>query len=400
MTLRSRLLLAYGYLVMLVFLAAGGAVLGFLHLSSGIDRVLEENFTSIRSAMEMLDILERQDSALLVALLEGKTAIEKGEERNTAFEESLEAAATNVTEDQESGTLIEIGRAYEAFDQAGAELLLQAPERPLAAYNARVLNLFFAAKESVRNLLRINQDAMIRAGRDARRQALQNGAWLGFFVILALVSLIFLSRSLQRDVLARLAELRNGTQAVIAGDTDRRLYDAGDDELALIARGVNRLLDDRQSTEARLRARLTTERRILLGLCHELVPEGALFDLSGDLVASGRALSQGGELPVATITQEIRAWQKSDRESPCSKADVRARNGGPRTSREGDLAPDTLSTLEHDGRTILLELLHDGAERPVGWLVREAASPPSSPTSKPTAEPTAKPTAQRERTAS
>ena len=59
-------------------------------------------------------------------------------------------------------------------------------------------------------------------------------------------------------------------------------------------------------------------------------------------------------------------------EAPGSPADARSHHGKPKAACGGDLAPHVAPTVEHEGRTLTLELLRDGAQRPVGWLVRAA----------------------------
>lgn len=196
MTLRLRLLLGYGYLVGLLLLATGSAMLGFFHLSESVDVILEENFNSITAAMRMLEALERQDSATLAALLEGRGEVPEMEAHEEAFLAALEAAEGNVTEEAERPLLERLRRDFMAYREARDRLLAAQPASPLRAYNTRVFPVFSTAKSQVFELLDLNHQAMVEADREARQAALQNGAWLGFLVAVALISLVFLSRAL------------------------------------------------------------------------------------------------------------------------------------------------------------------------------------------------------------
>lgn len=297
MSLRLRLLLGYGYLVGLLLLVAGSATLGFLHLSAGIDVVLEENFRSIQASMEMLEALERQDSETLAGLLEGVPRDEELAVHERTFVDALRIAQANVTEEDENEVLGRIRDAFESYRRSRDVLLAAPPDRPLAEYNRAVFPSFTAVKSGVLRLLEINQAAMVRAERQARSAAVQNGAWLGFLVLLALLSLILLSRVLQRQVLSRLNELREGIEAIAAGHGGRRLRETGNDELTLIARRTNELLDRHQKLEARTNARLAEERRLTVSLVDALGPGVAVFGLDGRCLIGSL---EGDEDAVAT----------------------------------------------------------------------------------------------------
>lgn len=337
MTLRVRLLLGYGYLVALLLLASGSAMLTFLGLSERFDAVLEEDFTGIQAAMDMLDSLERQDSVTLGALLEPDTRSEMAEFK-TKFDAALEALEGH----GESETLLLSGlrTAYDEYSRARDDLVAAQPQTPLAAYREEVLPRFQKVKSLARELLALHQRDLIDAGHYARETAIQSSAWIGFLVTVALVSLIFLSRALQGRLLARLLELREATRAIAAGDSRRRLRTAGKDELTVISRDINEILDRLQASEVRAQTRITQDRRLLNALVKHFGPRAALFSASGSRVA--------GELDGDfELEHEIAAWIRA--------ADADAEATPP-------TAPDGLA----------IERLRGLDDRTIGWLARQA----------------------------
>jgi HAMP domain-containing protein len=349
MTLRVRLLLGYGYLIGLLLLTAVSALLGFLRLSESVDVVLEDNYATIRASLDMLEALERQDSATLAALLEGdaETGMAAHEE---GFMEALGRAEGNVTEEAERPALTALRELFSVYRGERQALIAERPERPLRDYNERVFPAFQEVKHKVLQVLEINQQAMIEADRRAKATAVQNGAWLGFLVAVALVSLVFLSRALQRGLLARLDALRRGMAAIAGGDARRRLRADGQDELGRLGRHFNDLLDRLQATEARYQGRLAQERRALLGLVEALGGDGvAVYDASGRLLASGGA--SGSEPPVA-----VGRWI--------------GERGGEDGEAEGGGEQLTAGEVEAGGAVWRLERLTTARGRPSGWLAR------------------------------
>jgi len=348
MTLRTKLLLGYGYLVGLLLLAAGSAMLGFMSLSEGIDVVLENNYRSIRAAIDMMNALERQDSATLAALLddprrEGQAPFE------AAFSEALAVARGNVTETREPGILDTIARQYENYREARDGLVRERPERPLAAYQQRVSPEFSALKHTVLQLLEVNQEAMIDADRRARESAVRNGSWLGFVVAVALVSLVLLSRGLQRQILGRLTLLRREMAALAEGQTSRRLPVVGNDELDLISERVNHLLDRVQAVEAELGGKLGRQRQLALGLLAHQGEGVALFSLQGTLLGGDLAGGREAGLRVAEWIQE------RDLDPGAHLPEERA---------------GRVEAGEGVGLAVELVTFHG---RPLGWLVRPVA---------------------------
>jgi HAMP domain-containing protein len=299
MTLRFRLLFGYGYLVALVLVAAGSALLGFLQLSAGIGVVLEENVKSIGAAMRMIEALDGQHGGTLAALVEGRPPDAETAADDLAFRDALAVALANVTEEAEPDVLAAIERDYAAYRRACEELLAARPERPVGAYEAAAAPHYAAVRSGAFRLLDINHGAMVEADRRARRSALANGAWLGALVAVSLLSFGVLSRAIQRHILARLDHLRRGSEAVAEGETRRRLHDRADDELGRVAAAVNRLLDRLQQTAGRAGAEVRRERRLALALLASHGPGAAVFDTDGRLLA--------GEPAAATETR-VREW--------------------------------------------------------------------------------------------
>lgn len=248
MTLRARLLLGYGYLVALLLLVAGSAMLGFLGLSDRLQVAVEEGFRSAQTAT------------------------------------------------------------------TGAEA------------------------EALR------EQALLAAEEQAREAAIRSGTWLGFLVVVALVSLVFLSRALQRQILVRLEELRTGVGSIAAGK-HRRLREMGGDELGLIARNVNGLLDRYEELEARSRGRVSQERRLVLGLLGTAGEGAVLYDLSGSRLAGDTDLGAGDE--------KITTWIRDEGRGRAAAAE-----------------PVRQEIAVDDGTRVELELLLAPGARPAGWIAR------------------------------
>ena len=350
MTLRLRLLLGYIYLVVLLLVTAFSAVLGFLELSEGIDRVLEENFHSIHATTRMIETLERQDSATLTLLLDPQTGAEEMRALERSFLEALEQAESNITEAEETEVVGRLREDFGAYREARGALVAERPERPMRAYNERVFPAFSRVKSAAFELLDINHRAILEADRRARQTAVRSAAWLGFLVVVALVSLVFLSRILQERILGRLIDLRRVTEAIAAGDRKRRFPEGGKDELATVARAFNQALDQQAEISAEMRGLLGLERQLGLALVHYLGPDHLVIGLDGQTWVNTLAPGHRG------CRKEVSRWVTEE---------------GRRLLRDGPAKDGRVQQeIETASGSAELELLRVGGRRPIGWIAR------------------------------
>jgi methyl-accepting chemotaxis protein len=186
----------------------------------------------------------------------------------------------------------------------------------------------------------LNHRAMVEANQRAQRAARRQAALHGSLVVIALLSLAFLSQALGRGLLARLAELTSVVRAIAAGDTARRTVPGDGDELGVVARQINAMLDKVQQVESELAGRLQQDRQLLVALLRELPRPAALLSLSGRLVAS-----------------TLEAKDQDAVESVVAAIDGLAA-----------LTSDRLIERTAGRREVTLRLLEASGERPVGWL--------------------------------
>lgn len=286
MNLKTRILLGYGYLVSLLVIGAAAAALGFFELGDSIGRVLAENYESVRAATGMLEALERQDSAVLASLLGEDGAGDRLASSEESFTEALARARSNVTLAGEAASVDAIADSFAAYREARDRLVAEPPEQPLSAYRTETFPRFEEVKRRVFELLSANHRAMVVADREAQRQAARQALGYALLVTLALVSLGFLSREMQRRLLDRLTELAGVARAIAGGDRRRRAPEAREDELGVVARQLNAALDAQQEIEGQMRGRLAQQRQLVLGLLAARDAPAAVLTLAGDLVAS------------------------------------------------------------------------------------------------------------------
>ena len=310
MTLRTRILLGYGYLIGLLLLSVSVAAINSQRVAGNSKQVLERNIRNLTQAITMIEKLERQDSETLLALLQPTTGTSL-EDAERAFEAALASAddlsKTNV-DDEDRPTLASIRENFETYRKARAELLSRVYDDPLTAaedYRGPTQKALLLLKAELDDYVKRKTESLKQANDEASRSALEGAVLLGVMVTVALLSLGFLSRSLQRDVLGRLTEVGHVTEAIAAGDRRRRVRDFYQDELGLVARQLNAALDRQHELESQMQGRLLEQRRVLVGLMYQWPTPAGMIGIDGEIVAS--TLNVEDEAELHRLTPRVRA---------------------------------------------------------------------------------------------
>lgn len=287
MTLQTRLLLGYGYLVTLLVISAITAAIGFHDLADKLATDVERRIASRAAATALLAALERGDSATLTLLVEpaepARRLLASSDEAFLAAEKRLWQTAED---DRERELAAALAASFPPYREARDSLLAATGERPLRRYEREVAGRFATVRERVFSLLEHHTESAAAADRALEAEATRQAALHGLLVALALVSLGYLSRQLRHHVLDRLRDLLAVATAVAEGDHRRRARAGRDDELGVVSRQLNAALDARQRIADATSGRLAERREQILALLAAGHRPAALIGPGGELLAT------------------------------------------------------------------------------------------------------------------
>jgi hypothetical protein len=241
------------YLVLLAFVVGGTAILA--RMAPALDEVLSENVASVEASAEMLAALAQGDGSSSYAQRDFHTAFEH--------------ARANITEEGEAEL---IGRIETHMDGAFAG--------DPAARSATV--------EALIQLERLNVASMRKASEGARSLGGAGMAAIVMFASIAIVVGLRSRRRLYRSIVNAVVELSaTMRQATEAHDSLRRVSATQcATELALVADGVNRLLDERARRRGDEVGLSTIEKAALNRLLDRQSSPTMLVSRAGDLLAA------------------------------------------------------------------------------------------------------------------
>lgn len=267
------------YFVLGAFVIGGTALLA--RMAPALDEVLSENVASVEASVEMLAALAQDDVST--------------HETEREFREAFERARTNVTVDGESEL---IQRIESNMDLAFA-----------GDASAKVATI-----EALVELERLNVASMREASDGARKLGSAGTAAMLMFATIAIVVGIRGRRRVYRSIVNAVMEL-NATmrQAMEANDSMRRVSATQcATELAIVADGVNRLLDERARRRDDEVGLSTVEKAALNRLLDRQPQPTMLVSRGGELLAaSAEVLGSVHPERLASVVESVRAAREA-----------------------------------------------------------------------------------------
>ena len=115
-TFQKRMLIGHTITLALLAVTLVWAVANLVVLGQASDAILRENYKSILAAENMIDAIERQDSATLLVMLDyGQEGLAQFRENETHFLQWLGRAKDNITIPGEADILASIEGGYSAY---------------------------------------------------------------------------------------------------------------------------------------------------------------------------------------------------------------------------------------------------------------------------------------------
>ncbi len=242
-TLRAKILLGFGASLFIVALILILGIVLLLRLGRASDAILQENYLSTLAAENMINDIERQDSGLLLVLLNfPELGFKEMRESEVSFLMWLGRAKDNVTITGEQEIVAAIEKNYTLYLQEIQQLHLGSRDdgtRLASRYHDQVLPRFWTVRDACLKLRNLNHEVMFAASKRARRIA-EQAVWfisiIGTLTILGGISFsVMLAQRLSRPV----TEINQAVASLAQGNYGVQVPVQGRDELALLATAFN-----------------------------------------------------------------------------------------------------------------------------------------------------------------
>ena len=238
MKLKSKILLGYGLSLGLILLVGGWGISSLRRLGKASDAILRENYNSIVAAENTIEALERQDSAILLFLLENRDrGSQQFQNNQIEFLKWLGRAEGNITIQGEAEIVASIESAYQDYLNAFAQMQRDG-NVSTEDYYQTIVPIFEQIRDRSNRLRNINQQAMEAASVNA--QQIANRAVWSMAIAGATAAGIGLGFSLllTRRIARPLSDMTTATEKIASGEYDIALQVKSEDELGILAREI------------------------------------------------------------------------------------------------------------------------------------------------------------------
>ena len=259
MSLRQKLALGFGGLLVIIAAIGIHNISRIIALGQSIDVILRENYRSVVACQEMKEALERMDSGAVFVLL---GAEQKGNDQiaqnDARFEKALQVELGNITLPGE-GEKAE--RLKQLIGQFRSDIKVMSNpavgrEARRKAYFDELLPQFQRLKETADDILRMNQENMVAMDARARRQALSVRGQMYMMLLAATViaaGFLFLTG---KWILRPITRLTDSAKEIRKGNLDLVVPGGSGDEIGQLSEAFNEmtasLREFRRSGQARL----------------------------------------------------------------------------------------------------------------------------------------------------
>lgn len=240
-TVRTKILLANGTVLLLLGLVLGWALMNIQNLGSASEAILSENYRSIIAAENMINGLERMDSAVLLHLQDREQGLRQFRTNQNQVSRWLARAQDNITIEGENRVLVQIDSTFDRYT-AQFDSLLQQPDvygdRP---YDDALMPAFQQVQSAAGELRDLNQQTMVEASDRAESVATWaiwsvGGIGVGATVLGLVISVILAGR-----IVRPIRKVQTATQKIAAGDYDVSVDTDANDELGSLANQFNEM---------------------------------------------------------------------------------------------------------------------------------------------------------------
>ena len=265
--MKRRIFLGLAPIFVLIVVMGAYAVLLFAKLGTRVDVILRENFRSVLAGQQMKEAAERMDSGLFFSLVGEE---ERGRDLYThnlsIFKDGARRSNWATSRSLAKTSLPTTCRRLHEGYTAHAEMFWQTAdlEERRAMYFGEMLPTFTQIKDTAQEIISINQDAMVKADRDARELSARSTRYMILASLLGIAAAIFFAVRLQKAILQPIQALTAVSRELGEGKLDQVVPVESSDELGQLADAFNKmaakLRSYRQTTSDQiLQARQMTE---------------------------------------------------------------------------------------------------------------------------------------------
>jgi len=307
LSLRQKLLLGFGGLLLIMLIGGLQSIIQFRHLGRAIDVILMENYRSVVACQDMKEALERMNSGVLFIFLGypqlGNEQIKKNE---AAFEKALDIELHNITLPGEGEKSTALQALFARYQDRIHDLQLQSKAGGARrVYFDEILPLFHQVKNTADDILQMNQQNMNEANNRARKDASAAQKRMSLFVLCGILVAIAFIIFVGKWILNPIHRLILSAEAIRDGNLDLVVKVDSRDEIGRLSEAFNDMAASLRAFRRSDQAKLARTREAAQETFSRLPDAAAIVDLDGKVEISTQAAKKLFGLTAGTLVQDV-----------------------------------------------------------------------------------------------
>ena len=232
-------------LLVLLVVIGGTATFLIYELGTRVDEILRENYDSVIYMRDLNEALERIDSSFQFALAGRKEdAFQQYQDNWRAFDDNLAKEQNNISVPGESDLVASLTALRQQYRDQG-DAFFDAANQPMPVYyfgqdgQPGLYGLFRKIKGASGEILKLNQDNMEDANRQARQLAHSSLWWYGGGLAVGIALAAILLNTTVRTIVYPIRAITESATAIGKGNLDQIVSVSSSDEIGQLALAFN-----------------------------------------------------------------------------------------------------------------------------------------------------------------
>ncbi len=293
-SLKSRISLVYLSLVVMIAIVGTVSAINLYRLTEAIDGLMTANYKSINAVTNMLEAVERLDSAALIYINNDKQkGLDIFSENNKAFTEWFEIEKNNITESGERELVYNTDEYYTNYMKEFLQLQeirnSHGLQPALDFYASTLFPDFIKLKQEMKSLSVLNEKAMFSGKTKATENAKHSMYFILFLTSLAIIGGFLTARFSTNRFLKPIYSLTQTMKLVKAGDLNRQANIMSQDEIGELAQEFNNMTKRLQQFEQSALRKLMAEKNRFITIVRNISDPLIVMDSNYKIVLLNNA---------------------------------------------------------------------------------------------------------------
>lgn len=243
-SLRRKMLSAYAILIVFTFGTNLSFIISLLNLGKNINWFMQANYTSIIAGQDMTEALDEGQTAMLEYILNDEPAsIQNFMESNNNFIKAFLVAKGNTTEKGESEAVQKLNSYYQEYYKSFFELQNYKRDHnsneTLSYYNNIIMKKYTLAKDSCKQLVKLNEKAMLNSKNSATDRANMSVYINTIISVAAMLLSLIIAYFVLSNIFKPINQLTNSVRSIREGNLYNKIQIKSNDEIGELANEFN-----------------------------------------------------------------------------------------------------------------------------------------------------------------